>query len=259
MRFRTTIGIGLLLLLGVAAVGSTALQRPSNERRNQVGVQQLPITIKQLQPENNTNVELLCGTASITPPNILNEFHCVLKNNTNKRITAANIIYSTVLEEAGQETRDSRNHILTTYIHPDFYDKEKNILPGGSTSFSPAGVFTYENAVIKGVEVYLDFVEFEDHTSMGPNEEGSRIINDLREGAVKYKSWLARESKQKSIDRLIQSLQSDEGLQLPDVGLNNITQREGARRYGIGLRKLYKKRGPAEVQRYLSTTAPGIN
>ena len=255
MHFRTTIVIGLLLLLGATVVATTALQRRTHEDSDQLGLQ-LPITIKQL-PENNINVELLCGTASVTPPNILNYFQCTLKNNTHKSITAANIIYSTVLEEAGRETKDSRNHILATYIHPDFYEKEKNILPGGSTSFRPAGVFTYENAVIKGVEVYIDYVEFEDNTSMGPNKEGSRIINDLREGAVKYKSWLARESKQKSIDTVIQSLQSDEGL--PEIGLNNFTQKEGARRYGIGLRKLYKSRGPTEVQRYLSTAARGIN
>jgi hypothetical protein len=253
----TTIVIGILLLFGVAGIGSTALQRPSNEDNNQVGLQQLPITVKQLQPESNNNVELLCGTASVTPPNILNGFQCTLKNNTHKSITAANIVYSTVLEEAGQETRDSRNQILITNFHPDFYEKEKNITPGGSIPVGPAGVFTYHNAVIKGIEVYIDYVEFEDSTSMGSDVEGSKLIRDFRAGAVKYKSWLAKESKQKSIDTLIQSTQSDEELQTPEIGLNNITQKEGARRYGIALRKLYKQRGPTEVQKYLSTTPAG--
>jgi len=101
-------------------------------------------------------------------------------------------------------------------------------------------------------------VEFEDGTSMGPDVEGSKLIKDFRAGAVKYKSWLVKESKQKSIDTLIQSAPSDEELQKPEIGLNNITQKEGARRYGIALQKLYKQRGPMEVQKYLSTT-PGIN
>jgi hypothetical protein len=139
MRFTTTIIIGLLLLFGVAAFATTALQSRTNEDRNQSGLQ-LPITIKQLQPENNNNVELLCGTASVTPPNILNGFECTLKNNTQKSVTAANIIYSTVLQENGLETKDSRNQILLTYFHPDFYEKEKNIMPGGSNSLRPAGV-----------------------------------------------------------------------------------------------------------------------
>jgi hypothetical protein len=203
-------------------------------------------------------VELLCGTASVTPPNILNGFECTLKNNTQKSVTAANIIYTTVLEEAGRETKDSRNQILLTNFHPDFYDKDKNIVPGATNLFRPAGVFTYHNAVIKGIEVYIDYVEFEDGTSMGPDVEGSKQIKDFRAGAVKFKSWLAKESKQKSIDTLIQSAQSDEELQKPEIGLNNITQKEGARRYGIALRKLYKHRGPTEVQKYLSTTL-GIN
>lgn len=258
MRFRTTIVVGLLLLLGVAAFATTALQSRTNEDPNQRNLQ-LPITVKQLEPESNNIVELQCGTASVTPPNILNEFECTLKNNTHKSITAANIIYSTVLEERGRETKDSRNQILLTYFHPDFYEKEKNIMPGGTNSLRPAGVFTYHNAVIKGIEVYIDYVEFEDSTSMGPDVEGSKLINDFRAGAVKYKRWLAKESKQKTIDTLIQATQSDEELQKPEIALNNITQKEGARRYGIALRKLYKQRGPTEVQKYLSTTPREIN
>jgi hypothetical protein len=261
MRFRTAIVMGLLLLLGVAALAtSPALQRPTNgadEQSNQS--LQLPITVKQLQPGINNSVELVCGTASVTPPNILNGFECTLKNNTQKSITAANIIYSTVLEENGRETKDSRNQILLTYFHPDFYEKEKNIMPGGTNTLRPGGVFTYHNAVIKGVEVYIDYVEFEDSTSMGPDVEGSKLIKDFRAGAVKYKSWLAKESKQKSVDTLIQATQSDEEFQKPEISLNNITQKEGARRYGIALRKLYKQRGPTEVKKYLSTTPQGIN
>ena len=63
------------------------------------------------------------------------------------------------------------------------------------------------------------------------------MIKDFRAGAVKYKGWLAKESKQKSIDTLVQSAPSDEELQKTEMGLNNATQIEGARRYGIALRK----------------------
>ena len=251
----------LVSLIWISTLGGNRSATQQNAplqsaNQTQAGLQ-LRINIKQLQPENNFNVELLCGTASVTPPNVLNGFQCTLKNNTRKSITAANIIHSTVLEEGGQETRDSRNQILITNFHPDFYEKEKNIMPGRSFSVGPAGVFTYHNAVIKGIEVYIDYVEFEDSTSMGPDVEGSKLIKDFREGAVKYKSWLARESKQKSIETIIQSVQREKGLELPEIGLNNISQKEGARRYGIGLRKLYKQGGPTEVKRYLSTIPAG--
>ncbi|HEU4871337.1 MAG TPA: hypothetical protein VFT08_10840, partial [Pyrinomonadaceae bacterium] len=97
-------------------------------------------------------------------------------------------------------------------------------------------------------------------TTMGPDVEGSKLIEDFRAGAMKYKGWLAKESRQKPIDTLIQSTPSDKELQRSEIGLTNITQKEGARRYGIALRKLYKQRGPTEVQKYLSTTPPqGIN
>ena len=122
MRFRTAIVIGLLPVLGMASFATSALHgstKGADEQSNKT--QQLPIAVKQLQPENNNNVELLCGTASVTPPNILNGFECILRNTAHKSITAANIIYSTVLEEAGRETKDSRNQILLTDFHPDFF------------------------------------------------------------------------------------------------------------------------------------------
>lgn len=175
MRFRSAIVVGLFLLIGVAAFAANTLHKSTKGAAEQSKQPlQFPITVKQLQPENNNNVELLCGTASVSPPNILNGYECILRNDTHKSITAANIIYSTILDEAGRETKDSRNQILLTNFHPDFYDKEKNILPGGSNTFRPAGVFTYHNAVIKGIEVYIDYVEFEDGTSMGRDVEGSK-------------------------------------------------------------------------------------
>ncbi|HKY26965.1 MAG TPA: hypothetical protein VJM12_03380 [Pyrinomonadaceae bacterium] len=68
---------------------------------------------------------------------------------------------------------------------------------------------------------------------------------DFRAGAVNIKVGL--QSSLSKIDTLIQATQSDEELQKPEIGLNNITQKEGARRYGIALRKLYKQRGLTEV------------
>ena len=64
MRFRTAIVIGLLLLLGVAAFATSALQR-SASGADQNGNQslQLPVSVKQLQPENNHNVDRRYGIA----------------------------------------------------------------------------------------------------------------------------------------------------------------------------------------------------
>jgi hypothetical protein len=223
----------------------------NNQQVKQANIQ-LPITIRQLQSENTIPVEVICGAASVTPPNILNEFQCILKNNSTKSITAATVIYTTVLEEGGKETRDSRTHTLTTYVHPDFYDKKKNISPGLTTSFRSAGIITYENAIIKGVEVYIDYVEFEDNTSIG-NEDGARIINDIREGAKKYKHWLGGKYA-RSVDSAIEALGSEEGLS--ELGLTNSSQEEGARRYRKQIRKAYNGRGRTEVEKYLSKLEP---
>lgn len=67
MRFRTAIVIGLLLLMGMAVFTTSALQSPTNgaDQDSNRGLQ-LPVTVKQLQPENGSSVELVCGTASVT-------------------------------------------------------------------------------------------------------------------------------------------------------------------------------------------------
>jgi hypothetical protein len=253
MSLRTTLATGLLIIFGAAAIATTALSGRNGQDLKRPDLQ-LPVNIK---PADNIAVQLSCERARVTPPNTLNQFHCTLKNNTDKSITAANVIYSTLLEEAGKETKESRVHTLTTYIHLDFYEEEKNIWPGGTTSFITGGIITYENAVIKGVEAYIGYVEFEDKSSMGPNPDGARIISDLRNGAEKYKRWLAREYKQKSIDSAIELLKSDK--QLSKLGLQNFTQEEGAKRYRRRLQKEYDNRGRTKLESYLSRIEPVID
>src|SRR6267142_2481642 len=61
----------------------------------------VPVVItEQLEAKNGViPVYIYCGQARLTAPNRLEEFECALKNNTNLNITAANAIYSVVLEQ----------------------------------------------------------------------------------------------------------------------------------------------------------------
>lgn len=251
MRLVVRIGVGLVGLLCVTVITMSTFKVRSGAGLKQGTDIQLPVQVKQLPAEGAfVPVELLCGMASATTPNRLNGFSCDLKNHTGKNIVAANIVYSIVLEEGGQEVKDTRFHTIVTTIDPDFLEKTKSITPGGTSVIRPAGSFTYDNSIVKGVEAYIDYIEFEDDTSLGPNENGSQFIKDFREGASKYKKWLAGKYKKDSIDEAIQLLGNDQSL--PETMFDNTHQEFGAKYYRRRLRKMYKTGGRAEVQKHLS-------
>lgn len=249
MRLMSRAGVGLVALCA-AVLMITTFKGQGRVSVNQEDVQ-LPVTVKQLQAKGGVvPVELLCGPASVTTPNRLNHFSCDLKNNAGRNITGANVAYSIVTEQGGKEFKDTRFHTLVTSIDPDFYERTKSLLPGEIILIRPPGSFTYEDAAIKGVEIHVDYVEFEDNTSLGPNENGSQYIQEFRAGASKLKKWLAEKSRKESLDAAIQVLEGAQPLAGPEFG--SVHQEYGAKYYRRRLKKMYETRGRAAVQKHLS-------
>lgn len=122
---------------------------------------------------------------------------------------------------------------------------------GGRLSIRPGGSVTFEGAVIKGVEVRADYVEFSDGSSVGPNKkEGAEAVKALREGASRYKTWLVGKYRRGSIDTALQSFQADPPS--AELGLTNEYLEQGANLYRKRLQRVERTRGRAEVQKYLS-------
>lgn len=251
MRLKMKVGLGLLVLLCVTALTTTSFKATSSADLQQETDILLPVTIKQLKAEDSViAVELSCEAASVTTPNRLNGFVCNLKNNTSKNITGACVGYAIVFRQGDKEFRDTRFHTLVTSIDPDFDETTKSIVPGGVSTVRPAGVLTYENSNIRGVEVYVDYIEFEDGTSLGVNENGARFINDFRDGASKYKSWLAGKYKKGGSNSIIELLANNQPL--PELEFKNPHQEYGAKFYRRRLLKMYKTRGLTDVQKHLA-------
>ena len=203
--------------------------------------------IKQLEPENQTiPAEIRCGMAHLTAPNRLEGFDCIIRNNTNKKITAVNAIYSVLIEEDGVLSKDTHSSTIDTVIHPDFKKINKAILPGEERPLGPPGAISYPNAIIKEVEIGIDYVEFDDTTTRGADEKGSQIIKDIREGAAKYKTWLSQKFNQqkRSVSAIVPLLQKEEPL--PAV-LQFINQQQelGAKAYRNYLRTHLARTGSA--------------
>lgn len=220
---------------------------------------QLRVTANQLSRVNGViPVELKCENAELSAPNALENLPCAIKNNTNNYITAVTVAISLVLDKEGTTSTDSSFLTIETFVHPDFREEHKNNLipPRGERPIQDLPV-SYDNAVIKGVMIQVDYVEFADNTTLGPNHAGSRIITDIRQGAAKYKNWLVQKYKQngKSIDAIVPLLEPSQPFS-EELGISNGDQQEGARIYRNYARRSYEAKGPEALTKHLKQTIP---
>lgn len=221
--------------------------------RTQQDGRSIPITITG-QPEAVNGIvpiEIKCGPAQFGAPNTLERFNCSLKNNSAQSVSAANVVYSVILDTSAGTTTQAYNRTLDALVHPDFKLSNKLVTPGEQADVGTPGPTSYPDGIIKEVSISLDYVEFEDGTVLGPDHEGSRLIGLTRQGAVKYKEWLREQYKQSgnAVQAIVPLLESSQTLP-QEV---NLTGREeaGANAYRRDLLKLDKKLGRAELEKRL--------
>jgi hypothetical protein len=223
----------------------------------------IPVTTNQLEPDNSViPVELKCEAAELSAPNTLEKLSCLIRNNTNKYITAATMNISITLEKEGKPSIDSSFLTIETFVHPDFREEHKNNLipPGGERHIEDIQT-SYDNAVVKGVTVRIDYVEFADDAArLGPNHAGSRIISNIREGAAKYKDWLIQKYIQsgRSINSITILLEKGQ-LPLDELGIKNGDQQQGVVFYRNYARKTYETKGAEGLIKYLKQTSTSVN
>ena len=243
----------ILLLAGLSLCLLAVSARTKNSQPKD---ELIPVVItKRLEAKNGLiPADLRCGTARLSAPNQLEEFKCVLKNNTLANITAANTIYTIVYEQNGSLFRDSFSSVAEAFVHKDFKGTSKLIEPGNETSFGPPGPISYANGVIKSVEIAIDYVEFEDGSSLGPDQQGSRIIKAMRAGAERYRQWLKVQTRQSGnyVDTISSAVATNQSLPR-ELRFPDPSEEQGANAYRSRLRKLYQNSGPAEVKKLLDS------
>ena len=227
--------------------------KASTQNHAQAGVQ-IPISTVQLSPTNGTvAVELKCANAELSAPNKIEEFPCEVINNTNKRISAVAVTYTITLVKDGVTTAHTEALTLDTFIHPDLREERKDNLipPRGERPFRPLPT-SFDDAVVKAISMRVDYVEFEDNSSLGPNRAGSRIITGIRGGAAKYRNWLVEKYivSGKSIN-VITSLIQDDEIPESELGIENDDQRQGAIIYRNYLRRSYESKGVDGLAEFL--------
>ena len=249
MKLKATLCIGISILLASIIITFVSLKA-------QTVLNDSPkITLQQLAIENGIiPVEIQKPQANFKTPNSVEGISFVIKNNTQKQIRSICFAYSIRIERNKVETKDTFFHTLDTFVHQDIRIGRnlKPITPGQEEVLSENGETVFESgSKITGIDARIDYVEFEDGTTLGANEKGAKIISLIREGAAKYKDWLIQQYKnRKTIDAIVLLIQSDD---LPaELKFDSNYQTIGVKNYRRYVRNLYTTQGVLDLENVIS-------
>lgn len=268
MRFITILALAIAVLTVAVVIESAASKvRHTEQNRSSSTIDtkqrlRLKVVTNQLASENGTVlVELECKDAELSALNALERLPCVLRNKTTKPISAGVIYTSMHLEKEGVSSVSSDYIMFDTFLHPDLRNERKNslFLPGEEYPQNKLPVVYDANVVITGITVGIDYLEFDDETSLGGNQAGQRIISDTRLGAAKYKNWLVQRYDQagQSVAAVITLLDADETL--PELGFQTGPELSGARMYRNLARRTYKTKGAEGLLKQLKNTKSSLH
>jgi hypothetical protein len=203
--------------------------------------------------DGSVSVELRCSEAELSSPNSIEKLTCVIKNNTDRFITAGTLAVTIVLEEKNGKELDQKSYdTFDTFVHPDFRHDHPNNRIGPGAEYTiyemPSG---YSDVVIKSIAATIDYIDFGDNRPSGFNSKGSQIVADIREGASRYKTWLISKYKQngKSVDEVSKVL--NENLSSREIGLQNSNQESGADMFRKYLLRDFKEKGSEPLKKRL--------
>ncbi|MCU1264529.1 MAG: hypothetical protein JWM21_847 [Acidobacteria bacterium] len=247
--------VACAVLVGAAVTVSLAIRtqrdQHSGSRPEVISAVQLPID-KDVIP-----VEVRQQRVVLNSSNGVQDYFFTVKNNTNKNIVAFSVDITISGKVNGKESASTTVSTFDSIPHLDIREAHhmKPVLPGEGRDFDSTGmgIMPAQGDVVEveKIAVRVDYVEFEDKTSLGLDAHGSKIINAMRDGAARYKTWLVQEYVQrgKSISKVAILLQDE--LLPPELGLLDMHQRQGAKSYRNHMLDVYETHGRMELQKYL--------
>ncbi len=203
--------------------------RASSIQQSKLIVSLLPVDVTQLNAVDGViPVELRCADAELSSPRSIEKLTCIIKNNTNRFITASTVEIRIGIERSGTILELRSYYTLDTFLQDDFRADHRNnrIPPGGEHAINELPS-SFSDGVVKSIAVGIDYVDFGDSEPVRLNRKGSQIIGQMREGASKYKSWLSKRYKEngKSIGAIVTLLNTDAPSK--EAGLTNSNEEKG--------------------------------
>lgn len=255
MRSRILLAAELSLAVAATVAAVATLTARGNQSAEPFD-KQIPVAVEQLtQAGGALPVEVRCGPARLTAPGALESFSRMVINNAGKDIVSLAAYYTVVTEKGGGGESLNMNLLsVDSLLHPDIRRGRglKPIRPGAMHPLQPPGPTTYEDETAVRIELAVDYVEFEDNSSLGADQHGSRAIKAVREGAARYKSWLVKKYQLNGRDATALSRAVRESALPAELQLDaNGDMNEGAQMYRRFMLGVHERQGTAELTKYL--------
>ena len=247
MRFKFVTSLAL-----VASVVAVALAwRGTSKGLQSRGPSNIKVVSNQLPTKDGVvPIEIIEPTVISSASNKLDDLTYVLRNNSGKPVLALAVVKTINYEEGGKLYAQSRYSTMDAAFHPDMGGRP--FFAGSQMTMESAGPLSFdEGVVIKEITLTIEYASYADQTAYGSGGEGERKINAMREGARRYKSWLAQEYSRagKSLTTVLPAIETHS---IPEELKLNQDQTMGADRYRLQLLTTFRTKGAADVENYLN-------
>jgi hypothetical protein len=231
--------LGILALSCTLAVAAAPAQLPELE------------VIQLREVDGKIPVEIVNAKIEESSPHPTFSFS--VRNNTTRPMNA--VVVKMGIIYYGTATGGGARSTLTTFVdralHPDIQDAwgRTPIAPGGEQTF-PSDLFRHGSGItsVTSITLSVDYADFADGTSVGPNQYGTIWITGARRGAAKYKQWLKDNHKDKSkaeVESLLMSASPP-----AEIGFEGGGEEFGAQIYMSNMERAFKMKG-IDVTKYL--------
>lgn len=217
---------------------------------------QLPVKVTQLPLENGViPIELRCQDAQLSKPNKLEMVSCFAINNTNRDIISIVVDFNISHQINNKFSSLSGAITVETLINPDLFEERKHsfIKPKEEALVTLMPTTFDDDYLIKEVFMQIDYVEFDDKSTAGPNKTGAQTVSEIRDGASKYRNIITQKYKEngKSKDTIIGILENRELLTKEALGNLTAPQLQGAKVFQKFIKNVYEAKGREGVDRIL--------
>jgi hypothetical protein len=212
---------------------------------------EVKVRVQQLETKSNgIPVEIIEETATSSAPNVLDDVTFVLRNNSGKPISAVAVTKKVLYRENGKLYGNLRYSTVDFAFHPDMANAAP-FMPNAQILMEASGPMTFEEgAIIESVKLKIEYVQYVGAAPYGAGTEGEQRINSQRNGAKKYKEYLAKNFSEagQSLVTVVPLLE-EQGY--PEELKLSQDENLGADRYRRYLLKTLRTKGAVEVEKTL--------
>lgn len=237
----------------IAAIGVALAWRAdpkANPTVQEAKQREVKVLVKQLEtaPNGRVPVEIIQETATSSAPNVLDDVTYFLKNNSGKPISAVAVTKKVLFRENGKLYGNLRHSMVDFSFHSDLGDA-KPFMPNTQVPMEAAGPMDLgEGTIIESVKLRIEYVQYVGAAPYGAGTEGERRINSHRNGAKKYREFLAKAFSEagQSLVTVIPLLEEEsypEDLKLSE------DENLGANQYRRYLLKTLRTKGAVDVEK----------